>query len=234
MKPCPGLAGLIFTDADPRSWNFRGLGRLSAGSSRDASSKSTFQPEPTTESVYIRYVLAGGSFGGLVETRPVRFRVCHQHDGRQTGSDGDQSAALRSGLRVANPWELSLSGSNTPQYAFICKPVPAVSITGKVTHLDRLHGRDVAVQASYIARWASRGFLGIDDSFVSHYSRWRCIPAIGRRGFSNIDAGLFGAGRRRGSLGRISDLGERQSQWQSDRVFDLHRAISQLPRGWAA
>jgi hypothetical protein len=117
-----------------------------------------------SETVYIRYVLAGGSFGGLAEARPgvsSYFISTMAGERRATGI----KALLYAPGCALQTLDLSLSGTDTPQYAFVCRPVPNVLIAGKVIHLDRLYGRDVTLQASYIARWAS-GFLGLDDSFV--------------------------------------------------------------------
>lgn len=117
-----------------------------------------------SETVYIRYVLAGGTFGGLVQTKPgVSSYFINTMAGKRAAT-GIKALLYAPGCALQT-LDLSLSGSNTPQYAFVCMPVSNVSIAGRVDHLDRLYGRDVILQANYIARWAS-GFLGLDDSFV--------------------------------------------------------------------
>jgi hypothetical protein len=117
-----------------------------------------------SEAVYIRYVLAGGSFGGLVQARPGVSSYAVSTMAGERAATGIKALLYAPGCALQT-LDLPLAGSNSPQYAFICKPVPAVSISGKVDHPDRLYGRDATLQARYIARWAS-GFLGIDDSFV--------------------------------------------------------------------
>jgi hypothetical protein len=117
-----------------------------------------------SETVYIRYILAGGSFGGLVQVRPgVSSYVVSTMAGERAAT-GIKALLYAPGCALQT-LDLALSGSNTPQYAFICRPVPAVSISGKVAHPDRLYSRGATLQARYIARWAA-GFLGVDDSFV--------------------------------------------------------------------
>ncbi len=117
-----------------------------------------------SETVYIRYVLAGGSFGGLVQARPGVSSYLVSTMAGERAATGIKALLYAPGCALQT-LDLSLSGSDTPQYAFICKPIPAVSISGKVAHPDRLYGRDATLQARYIARWAA-GFLGIDDSFA--------------------------------------------------------------------
>lgn len=116
-----------------------------------------------SETVYIRYVLAGGSFGGIVETRPrVSSYVIDTMAGERAAT-GIKALLYAPGC-APQTMDLSLSGSDTPQYTFICNPIPVVPISGIVAHPDRLYNRDVTVQARYIAGWAA-AFLGLDASF---------------------------------------------------------------------
>lgn len=117
-----------------------------------------------SETVYIRYVLAGGSFGGLVETRPGVSSYFISTMAGERAATGIKALLYAPGCALQT-LDLPLSGSNSPRFAFICKPIPAVSISGKVAHPDRLYNGDAILQTRYLARWAAR-FLGIDDSFV--------------------------------------------------------------------
>jgi hypothetical protein len=117
-----------------------------------------------SETVYIRYVLAGGSFGGLVETRPGVSSYFVSTMAGERAATGIKALIYAPGCALQT-LDLSLSGSNTPQYAFVCKPIPPVSIAGRVAHPDRLYNGGATIQARYLARWATR-FLGLDDSAV--------------------------------------------------------------------
>jgi hypothetical protein len=57
---------------------------------------------------------------------------------------------------------LRLAGSGNPQYSFICQPLGSVAISGKLVRSDRLYGREIKLQAKYIARWAPT-FPGIGN-----------------------------------------------------------------------
>ena len=117
-----------------------------------------------SETVYIRYVLAGGSFGGLVQARPGVSSYFVSTMAGERAATGIKALLYAPGCALQT-LDLSLSGTDTPQYPFTCKPIPAVSISGKVAHPDRLYSHGATLQARYIARWAA-GFLGIDDSFA--------------------------------------------------------------------
>jgi hypothetical protein len=117
-----------------------------------------------SETVYIRYVLAGGSFGGLVQARPGVSSYFVSTMAGERAATGIKALLYAPGCALQT-LDHSLSGSDTPQYPFTCRPIPAVSISGKVAHPDRLYSRGATLQARYIARWAA-GFLGIDDSFA--------------------------------------------------------------------
>ena len=118
--------------------------------------------------------------------------------------------------------DLPLSGSDSPQYAFICKPIPAVSISGKVAHPDRLYSRGATVQARYIARWAA-GFLGVDDSFVPVIPVGEA-PNLSADGGFQISFPDFSA-----PGGTVDRSGEFQI-WAKDKVSDNLMALL-IPEG---
>ena len=62
--------------------------------------------------------------------------------------------------------DLPVSGSNNQQYSFICLPLASVWIVGALTRMDRLYGREIKLQAKYIARW-SQSFLELGDGIVT-------------------------------------------------------------------
>jgi hypothetical protein len=56
-------------------------------------------------------------------------------------------------------------GSNQ-QYSFICRHLPSVWITGRLTRSGRLYNHEVKLQAKYVARWA-QSFFGFGDGIVT-------------------------------------------------------------------
>lgn len=148
-----------------------------------------------SETVYIRYVLAGGSFGGLVQTRPGVSSYFISTMAGERAATGIKALIYVPGCALQT-LDLPLSGSDTPQYAFVCNPIPVVSISGNIAHPDRLYGRGVTLQARYIALWGA-GFLGIDDSFAPVIPVAETPHAICRRRFPNLASRLCGAPRNR-------------------------------------
>jgi hypothetical protein len=112
-----------------------------------------------SESVFIRYILAGEELGGWVQPRAgvSSYLIATTHDG--------QLATRIKGVLYApgcaiQTLDIPLSNSNNPQYSFICEPLTNVSISGRLMDAERLSGHEVKVQARYIARWA-QPFLGL-------------------------------------------------------------------------
>jgi hypothetical protein len=48
---------------------------------------------------------------------------------------------------------------------FVCQSLPTIQIVGKLVRSERLYGRNVRLQARYVARWA-QSFLGIAGEIV--------------------------------------------------------------------
>jgi hypothetical protein len=113
----------------------------------------------SSENVFIRYILAGEDIGGWVQARAdvSSYVIATMHEGQ---------AAARIKAIIYAPGcaiqtiDLPLSSSTNPPYSFLCQPLSSVRISGKLTQTERLSGREVKVQARYIARWAG-DFLGL-------------------------------------------------------------------------
>jgi hypothetical protein len=118
-----------------------------------------------SESVFIRYLLAGEDFGGWVQPRPgvSSYFIGTTHEGRP-------AARIKALLYVPGcaiqTLDLPVSGSNNQQWSFICRPLSSVWISGALTRSERLYGREVELRAKYVARWASP-FLGLSDDIVT-------------------------------------------------------------------
>jgi hypothetical protein len=112
-----------------------------------------------SESVFIRYILAGEELGGWVQPRAgVSSYVIG------TTREGQSATRIKAVLYAPGcaiqTLDLPLSNSNNPQYSFLCRPLGSVWITGRLKQTERLAGREVKLQARYIARWA-QSFLGL-------------------------------------------------------------------------
>jgi hypothetical protein len=118
-----------------------------------------------SESVFIRYQLDGEQFGGWVQPHPgvSSYFISTTHEGRPVTRI---KALLYARGCAIQTLDLPVSGSNNQQYSFICLPLSSVWIVGALTRMDRLYGREVKLQAKYIARW-SQSFLELGDGIVT-------------------------------------------------------------------
>ncbi len=113
----------------------------------------------SSENVFIRYILAGEELGGWVQPHAgVSSYIIG------TTREGQSATRIKAVLYAPGceiqTLDLPLSNSDNPEYSFVCRPLGSVWITGKLTQTQRLSGREVNVQARYIARWAQL-FLGL-------------------------------------------------------------------------
>jgi hypothetical protein len=113
-----------------------------------------------SDSVFIRYILAGEELGGWVQPRAgVSSYII------DTTREGQSASRIKAVLYAPGcaiqTFDIPLSNSNNPQYSFVCLSLTNVWITGKLKQSDRMAGREVKLQARYIARWA-QAFLGMD------------------------------------------------------------------------
>ena len=122
-------------------------------------------PEVISDSFFARYVLAGQDFGGWAQ--PPRGVSSY---GISTTLEGHPATGIKAilyapgcAIQILN---LRLSGSDNPQYSFICQAMRTVGVQGVLIKSDRLYGHKVKLQAKYIARWA-QPFLGLDADIVT-------------------------------------------------------------------
>jgi hypothetical protein len=118
-----------------------------------------------SESVFIRYVLAGEDFGSWVEPRPKvsSYLISTVRGGVPASRIRALVYAPGCAIRV---FDLPLSTSDREEYALICEPSSNLWITGAITRTDRLYGHEVRLQAKYVARWA-QAFFGIDRAILT-------------------------------------------------------------------
>ena len=86
-------------------------------------------PGVISESVFIRYLLAGEEFGGWVQPHPgvSTYVISTTHEGRPTTRI---KALLYAPGCAIQTLDLPVSGSNSQQYSFICRPLASVWIVG--------------------------------------------------------------------------------------------------------
>src|SRR5580698_9058321 len=110
-------------------------------------------PDVRSESVFIRYILAGEEIGGWVQPHPgVSAYVISTARGDAAASG--IKAVLYAPDCAIQTLDVTLSNSNNPRVAFLCQPLGSVGIAGKIVQRGRMPGREIQVQAKYIARWA--------------------------------------------------------------------------------
>lgn len=122
-------------------------------------------PDVVSESMFVRYVLKGQHLGGWVQPRPgiSSFGISTTMEGRP--ATGIKAILYAPGCAI-QILDLRLSGSDNPQFVFICHPMRKIGIQGALIRSERLYGHRVRLQAKYVARWA-QPFLGLDDLIVT-------------------------------------------------------------------
>jgi hypothetical protein len=122
-------------------------------------------PGMISESVFIRYLLAGDELGGWVQPHPgvSSYFISTSHEGRPASGIKAILYAPGCGIQIL---DLPVSSSNNQQYSFACRPQSSVWIAGTLTHTHRLYGRAVKVEARYVARWA-QAFLHLDAGILT-------------------------------------------------------------------
>ncbi len=122
-------------------------------------------PGLPSETVFIRYLLAGDDFGDWVRARPG---VSSYMIG--TTRQGHPATRIKAILYAPGcaiqTLDLPVSASNNPPHSFVCQPLPNISIAGIVTRADQLSRREVKLRARYVARWA-QAFLEIDPRILT-------------------------------------------------------------------
>ena len=122
-------------------------------------------PDTPSETVFIRYLLAGDDFGDWVRARPG---VSSYFIG--TTRQGHPATRLKAILYAPGcaiqTLDLPVLASTNQPYLFVCRPLSTVWITGTLTRIEQLSGREVTLHARYIARWAP-SFLDIDPRILT-------------------------------------------------------------------
>ena len=115
--------------------------------------------------VWIRYLLAGEKLGGWIQPQPgvSSYIIRTTREGRP--ATGMRAILYAPGCSIQT-LDLPLSESEDGQFPFICRPFPDVPIAGRLTSSDRLYGRELKLQAKYVARWA-QSFLGLGDEIFT-------------------------------------------------------------------
>jgi hypothetical protein len=156
-----------------------------------------------SETVFIRYVLAGQKFGGWVQSAAG---VSSYEIGTMAGdvpATGLKAVVYAPGCALQTI-DMSLSASKDDEYSFLCRPLPKIRMNGRLIQSGPLYRHGVDLQARYIARWA-HGFLGLrDDSVLTIPVGDRAeMSSDGRFGISIPDLfsdPLAGASSQRGEL----------------------------------
>jgi hypothetical protein len=121
-------------------------------------------PEVKSETFFGRYTLSGQDMGGWVQPRPGVdiYSVDTMERGRPAG--GIKALLWAQGCAVQT-MDMSLLGQTQADYRFVCRPVPAITISGKLRCTGNNCGKGLRLQARYVARWA-RDFLALSSDMV--------------------------------------------------------------------
>lgn len=120
-------------------------------------------PAVASETVFIRYRLAGEGLGGWIQ--PRRGVSSYAIRTTREGSPARLRAVIYAPGCALQTLDLPPSATSRQEYFFICRPLPTVRISGQLMRLDRLYGRQVKLRAKYVAQWA-QAFLGLRDDIV--------------------------------------------------------------------
>ncbi len=122
-------------------------------------------PGLPSETVFIRYLLAGDDFGDWVRARPgvSSYFIGASRQGRPATQI---KAILYAPGCAIQTLDLPVSASSNEPYSFLCRPLPNIWIAGTLTRMDQLSGRELKLRARYIARWAP-AFLEIDARILT-------------------------------------------------------------------
>jgi hypothetical protein len=121
-------------------------------------------PGLNSERFFVRYFMTGGEIGGWIQPRPnvSSYTVSTT---REVQTAARVRAVLFNPGCAIQTFDLPLSDRGSQQYSFVCQSLPNIQIVGKLSRSDRLTGRNVRIQARYVARWA-QSFLGLDGEIV--------------------------------------------------------------------
>jgi hypothetical protein len=122
-------------------------------------------PHVISESVFVRYQLGGDELGGWVQPRVgvSSYFISTTHGGRP--ATRFKALLYAPGCSIET-FDLPVSASSNQQYSFNCRSLSNIEIAGALTRTDRLYGREVKLQARYIARWA-QSFLEFGEGIVT-------------------------------------------------------------------
>jgi hypothetical protein len=112
-----------------------------------------------SESVLIRYVVAGDDFGGWVSPQPglPAYRISAIRNGAI--ASGIKAIVYAPGCGIET-LDVAFPDAGNREHLFVCRPAGSVRVSGKIAQAELLSKRDVVLQAKYLAHWAS-AVLGI-------------------------------------------------------------------------
>jgi hypothetical protein len=143
--------------------------------------------------MFIRYVLTGEDFGGLVEPRPKvsSYPISTVRGGVPASRIRALVYAPGCAIQI---FDLPLSISDCEEYALICEPSSTLRITGAIARTSRLYGHEVRLQAEYVARWA-QALVGTDRVILTEIPVGAVAEPLCRRPVRFVDPDLLNESR---------------------------------------
>jgi hypothetical protein len=116
-------------------------------------------PGVPSEALIIRYFLTGAfnGYAGWMTPRPNlnSYAINTVHEGSQ--AMGIKAIVYARGCAIQT-LSRSLPDQRERDYTFACRELPDMALTGTLTKLDRLIGKDFDIHVNYVAYWAQTFF----------------------------------------------------------------------------
>jgi hypothetical protein len=123
-------------------------------------------PDVASEKLVIRYFLEGGfgGYNGWISPRSNQrvYSIATSHQGQPAA--GLKSVLYAPGCALET-LSRSLTDARERFHEFLCRKQPEVPLAATLTHMERLTGKDLVIQAVYVAWWAHQ-FFGKEDGPV--------------------------------------------------------------------
>lgn len=158
-----------------KRWGFLGALVLVADICSGQSQQPAARPSPhieirlppgvISENVFVRYRLTGQDLGNWVQPHSgvSSYFISTMDQGRATTRI---KALVYAPGCAFQTFDIPVSSSNNEMYSFFCQPLSSVWIDGALTRTEQFYGREVKLQAKYVARWV-QSFLELSDDIVT-------------------------------------------------------------------
>jgi hypothetical protein len=125
-------------------------------------------PRVPSEDVFVRYRLSGEELGNWTQPRSGVSSSYISTIAQGRPATRIKALICAPGCAIQT-LDLPISNTKNELYSFSVRPLSTVLIDGAVIRAERLYGREVKLEAKYVARWA-QSFLDLDETVVTTIS----------------------------------------------------------------